>query len=850
MSAAPLLAQADGAEEELSGHFIDEFIDLVTSPEAADRITDWLTTGFEWAVIIGLIALPLLMVVRGAWIRRYGLAVGGLIALSLVVWYATLPAAIIDSGVGVFDDGDGETVECIDAVVDEEGELVDCDGSTRIAQLRQNTVLDRWSIPVGAWVEQTVDWVDNNMKATIEVIKWPFAKLLSIVVDQWLLDMSWLTVCAAFFVVGWSVRNIRVGSLAFGGLMLCGILGDTFWRETAITLGLIGVSVMLCVVVGLPLGVLCGRVDSVWQKVRPALDAMQVVHSFVYLLPFIFFFGVGSVAATMAIVTFALPPLIRLTNLGIRQVPDDVVEASRAYGAPEWRVLTDVQLPLARPAIMTGLNQTLLLSISMLGIAAIVGAGGLGRLLFQAIANTDLALAGAAGMAFYLVAVVLDRISQPDEGDTGGLLSRVSSAWRNIRTPEMLLREPDEAGDVPAQKMAEEPIVLDEQFTSVSNRERSSVLVMAAGGVVSLIALLLPWSLNAGGISSFGRSADAVLSDESFNGLHASGGSWFGILIGVASAIAICATIVTLSRPGRGPSWLTAHGSVIFTFTSFGAAAAFVLARPSESVDQTAYSIGSGAFLALVGTIIAVGGAIAWLWQAPMAARRPLSAKIEWGKLAVSIAGVLLLLAAGYSGWTFDHSNESVITPELQAELDQIEADGKALEAQAAEYSAAAEEAEALGDEELQRELVSKKNQALADAGVKGAAISQAISKAQNLGFTLDGFESKGAGLGIWTLFAGIAALGLTLPSIGLFGVYESMKYRWSALVAGLGMVIAAISAAWILTIARVAETKLYVGVGAAIALAAGAMIVVASRGVLSEFERKKDYDAITITQA
>ena len=148
----------------------------------------------------------------------------------------------------------------------------------------------------------------------------------------------------------------------------------------------------LCSLVGIPLGILSGRFDPVWNVVRPVLDGMQVIHSFVFMLPFIFFFSIGEVSATMVTMVFALPPIVRLTNLGIRQVPEDVVEAARSYGATEAKVLTDVQLPLARPAIMTGLNQTLLLAISMLGIAALMGAGGLGRLLFRAINNLDLGL--------------------------------------------------------------------------------------------------------------------------------------------------------------------------------------------------------------------------------------------------------------------------------------------------------------------------------------------------------------------------------------------------------------------------------------------------------------------------
>ena len=133
------------------------------------------------------------------------------------------------------------------------------------------------------------------------------------------------------------------------------------------------------------------------------------------------------------------------------------MEAARAYGAPERRVLFDVQLPLARPAIMTGLNQTLLLAISMLGIAAIMGAGGLGRLLYQGIQNQDIALGGSGGLAFFIVAVVLDRISQTD-ADSSNLFSRIGKAWANRRTPEKLLEEAQAAADEKTSKLAEQPV--------------------------------------------------------------------------------------------------------------------------------------------------------------------------------------------------------------------------------------------------------------------------------------------------------------------------------------------------------------------------------------------------------
>ena len=416
-----------------TGHFVDRAVGKVTDLETGDKVADAVASAVEFVALIGIFAIPILFLLGSARRRRVASAVGGAAALLGVLWYRSI--------------GDWDQ--------------------------RQNTVLDKWQIPVGDWVEQITVWVDLNMKETLAVIKWPFQTMLEVVVDDWLLGLSWMTVCLAALIAGWAFRGLQVGIGSFLGLTICGLLGEEYWKETARTIGFIAVAVILCVIIGIPTGVACGRMDGVWRVVRPLLDAMQVVHSFVYMLPFVFFFGVGFVSATMVTMVFALPPLIRLTNLGIRQVPEDVVEAARAYGASERRVLTDVQLPLARAALMTGINQTLLLAISMLGIAAIMGAGGLGRLLYRSIANQDIALAGSGGLAFFIVAVVLDRLTQPDDSDKAGLFSRITAAWKNTRTPEALL--PANTGvvsDSPKSDQAAE----DARYEPVSNKERLAML--------------------------------------------------------------------------------------------------------------------------------------------------------------------------------------------------------------------------------------------------------------------------------------------------------------------------------------------------------------------------------------
>lgn len=871
--AAGILAQAGG--DEYQGHFLDRFVDTVTSPEAADRVVDWVSTGIEWLILIAFIVVPLLLIFGGVRGRRYGMAAGGVLAMAAIWWYRTLPKEIVASGYTKFTES-GETFECKNAIVDSEGELVSCD-SGLIAQVRQNTVLDQWQVPVGDWFEQMVFWVENNLKSTLEVIEWPFQRLLNVIVDDWLLGMSWLTVCIAIFALGWAMRGFQIGALSFIGLTICGLLGEDYWRETALTIGFIGVAVLLCVVVGIPIGVLCGRVDGAWKVVRPVMDAMQVVHSFVYMLPFIFFFGVGFVSATMVTMTFALPPLIRLTNLGIRQVPEDVVEASRAYGAPEWRVLMDVQLPLARPAIMTGLNQTLLLAISMLGIAAIMGAGGLGRLLFQAINNLDVAQAASGGLAFFLVAVVLDRLSQTD-ADSSNLFSRIAKAWANRRTPEKLLEEAQAAADEKVSRLAEEPEEPEESFVPASGRERTSVIVTGVGALIMLVSLLLPWTVDAGLISSYARAVDVDLRTEhcpgewletraldplsgaeaaeltctrdiewisnSYNGVAASGGSWYGIFIAVAAAVVIWSALATLWRPGEGSSWFSAHGAAVFSIAALIPSFVFLLANPPDNVSV--HSTGFGVWVAVIGGLVAVAGAVAWLWRAPMTARRPLSASIGWGRLIGAVFAVLLLVMGGFSGWSFDTRTESVIDADLRAELDRIAEEGAAAQREAVEAADAADAAEAAGDVDLYQEMRRIENDALALAGVRAADIAAKIAEAKRTGDVIhDGFEGTGAGMGIWTLIAGVGALALVFPAIGVFGIDEGFRYRWSTLVAGLGLGVAIVALGWIATIVRVADTNFVSGVGSLFVVAAGATIFATSRGTLAEFDRNKIYGDI-----
>ena len=667
-----------------------------------------------------------------------------------------------------------------------------------------NEVLDQFQIPVGAWADQSVDWIAVRLEWLLGIIEWPFDRLIGVLVGEILEPTSWVWILLAFFLVGSLTRNVKVGAFAAVSVGLCAFLGNNYWLETVRTVGFVGVAVILCVIIGIPLGVACGRADGVWRVVRPVLDGMQVIHSFVYMLPFIFFFGIGEVPATMVTMVFALPPLVRLTNLGIRQVPADVVEASRAYGAPEWRVLVDVQLPLARPAITTGINQTLLLAISMLGIAAIMGAGGLGRLLLRAITNQDIPKGMASGLAFFLVAVALDRISQPEGAGSTSLLRRTRLAWAHRRQPEALLAA-DESQPVGETR---DPDAVIGRFAAVTTAERTPILVAAAGGLLAAVSVFPAWNSGAGFISAYGRRADEELPGESFNGLAASGGSWFGYLVIVLGLLVVAAAATTLVAPGRGPRWWTADGAVIASLALLVMMICYALAAPSDLV--AGQSTGVGVYLALAGGLVASAGSLWWIRLAPHAPIHPLTARIGWGRVVGSVLAVVVIGVGAISGWSFDGRSDVVITADTEARIAELKAIADAKPSQ---------------------------------AGVVAAEISALTSQhaTENLIVT-DGITDEGARLGLWTLLAGLVGLAVTIPAAGVFGRDERKQWRWSAITAGVGAGVVCVGSAWVFTLVRSADPSYFSGVGSFLTMIGGCVLVATAASVLREFRRSKVY--------
>lgn len=264
-------------------------------------------------------------------------------------------------------------------------------------------------IPLDQWVQTFVDWLVFNYRGIFQAIKTPIE--IALQGFEWIFNvLPPLVVIVLFALAAWKYagRNITIFSVV--SFFLIGYLG--LWEETMTTLAMVISSVFFCALVGIPLGIAAGRNDRFEVFLRPALDAMQTIPPFVYLVPVVMLFSIGTVSGILATIVFALPPIVRLTSLGIRQVHPELIEAALAFGATSSQVLRKVQFPLALPSIMAGLNQTLMMALSMVVIAALIGAGGLGNPVVQGLNTLEIGLATIGGLAIVLLAMVLDRITQ------------------------------------------------------------------------------------------------------------------------------------------------------------------------------------------------------------------------------------------------------------------------------------------------------------------------------------------------------------------------------------------------------------------------------------------------------
>lgn len=268
-------------------------------------------------------------------------------------------------------------------------------------------------LPIGfgdwlnAWIRDLVarhgDFLHELSRSLLQWVLLP--------VERTLLAVPPLLLLAIVGVLTWyGMRRWWPVVLYTGGLYFIGCLG--LWEQTVKTLAIMGVSILLCIVIGLPLGVLMSRRAWLSRLLTPALDVMQTFPMFVYMLPIVMLFSVGKVPAVLGTVIYSLPPLIRLTELGIRQVDAEVREAATAFGTSGWRMLLWVELPLARPSILAGLNQTTMMALAMVVVASMIGAPGLGADILDGLTNLNFGKGAHAGIAIVILAIVIDRVTQ------------------------------------------------------------------------------------------------------------------------------------------------------------------------------------------------------------------------------------------------------------------------------------------------------------------------------------------------------------------------------------------------------------------------------------------------------
>lgn len=269
------------------------------------------------------------------------------------------------------------------------------------------------AFPFEQWVNQAQKWLEVNFKtytrAVALVVKTPLEWL-----EEVLWELPWLFVLVMFVCPALAYGGLKLGLFVLVGVMFWGVVD--MWYEAMSTLSLMFVSVGFSAVLGIGLGIMAASNDRFDAFLRPILDTMQTMPAFVYLIPAIFFFGIGAASAAMAVIIYALPPAVRLTNLGLRQVPDSMVEVARSYGSSPLQLLFKVKLPLAKPSIMLGINQTIMMALGLAVLAVFIGGGGLGEQVWKALTRLKVGWAFEGGVCIVFMAIIFDRLSYAISG--------------------------------------------------------------------------------------------------------------------------------------------------------------------------------------------------------------------------------------------------------------------------------------------------------------------------------------------------------------------------------------------------------------------------------------------------
>jgi glycine betaine/proline transport system permease protein len=263
-------------------------------------------------------------------------------------------------------------------------------------------------LPVGRYAKEAVDWLTTNLSFFFDWLAFIFGSVIDAILYLLQAPHPLIIVALLTALSAWMRRSIGMPLFTVLGLLLIINLG--YWKATTETLALVIAASSVCMLIGVPLGILAARRKWVYSFMRPVLDLMQTIPTFVYLIPALVLFGLGMVPGLIATVIFSLPAPIRLTRLGIISTPPALVEAAVAFGATPSQVLRKVELPFAMPQIMAGLTQTIMLSLSMVVISALVGANGLGVPVVRALNTVNIAMGFEAGLCIVIVAIILDRL--------------------------------------------------------------------------------------------------------------------------------------------------------------------------------------------------------------------------------------------------------------------------------------------------------------------------------------------------------------------------------------------------------------------------------------------------------
>ncbi|MBR7553000.1 ABC transporter permease [Allobacillus sp. GCM10007491] len=267
------------------------------------------------------------------------------------------------------------------------------------------------SLPIASWVDEAVKWVTNTFEFFFDPVKDNFGWLLD-TTAEYLSMIPPVVIILLVAVLAFFMSGKKFGLAVFSIIGLLFIENQELWSELMYTFTLVLYSSLLAVVIGIPVGILMSKSNTAESIIKPVLDFMQTMPAFVYLIPAVAFFGIGMVPGVFASFIFATPPVVRFTNLGIRQVSTELVEASDAFGATGQQKLFKVELPMAKPTIMAGVNQTIMLSLSMVVIASMIGASGLGRNVLSALQRAEAGAGFVAGFAIVILAIIIDRLTQ------------------------------------------------------------------------------------------------------------------------------------------------------------------------------------------------------------------------------------------------------------------------------------------------------------------------------------------------------------------------------------------------------------------------------------------------------